>query len=56
MVEVSALQPDVAGAISTRVTDLMRKGRAARLSSKVDEEVGIDREAALLGIDIDLYR
>src|SRR5687768_16661869 len=45
--------PYIRGAVAPRVARLVAAGGAVRLASEVDEEIRVDRHAAVLGVAID---
>ena len=47
-------QPDVGGAVSSRVADFVRKDRAAWLLSKVYEEIRIQFKSTVNDVHVDL--
>src|SRR3954468_15190096 len=53
IVTCSMLEPDIRGAVSPRIPRLVAAGGAVRFLPEVDEEVRVDRHAAVLGVAID---
>lgn len=45
---------DVWGAVPSRVAHLMSQGRAFGIISEVDQEVIVDRQTSLLGVNVEL--
>jgi hypothetical protein len=48
------LDPYIRGAVPTRIPHLMGQCRTIRLSSKIYKKVGVDCQASMLGVDVDL--
>jgi len=49
-------QPDVTGAVSSRIPNLMSQDRAVWLSPKVDKEVSVQAETAFFRVNINLQQ